>query len=681
MPAMYTCTSCTRRIFKDFIAGSLLFQSRQSSEPITRCTLRNNRDYSTAAATAIRRDEDYQVSESSSSLPQQRSHQGHNHRPGRGRDVKKSSTAFGPGKQVTRRPGSFAPLYQNQAASLKDPLKLAEAVREYLRGDNYDEARTLVEFASKTTACIVSWNHLIDWQLSKGKVNAAIKTYNQMKKRGQIPDAHTYTILFRGMANHSDEAKNPTVLAKALSIYHSMAADNAPLKANIIHTNAVLKVCARAQDMDALFGVAAKLPAKGFRAANNLTFTTILNAVRQHALRGQISPETASRNRAKAIHDSRRMWDDIVTQWRSGDIWIDEELVCSMGRVLLLGERRDVDDVFSLLEQAMGIPRPFPRLGTEARDKIEPSRQTPHSAMLKEPETVDSDKVIVSRDANGGNSLAITSQDEFKTVKPPSSKGQSAYAKVGRNALSLICEALLSLRMKAPMTAYWKLLTTTYGVKPDGQNYNGYLRILRVARASAETVAVLHSMPRSMLERKTFRIAMAACERDKNNPSAFANGNKVLELMQSTLADPDLIVLHSFLDLACSAPVHSPVTPLRAQHEDPRFASGQQIKHALDRLGPSIIHIKAALAYGDPSSFAGEKMTAASYRQSVILLLRKMISAYDKLLGQNMHQSKVSPSEYTELTNRRSQFAAYVTRLREKELAVQGGGKTRASST
>src|SRR5579871_5275043 len=99
-----------------------------------------------------------------------------------------------------------------------------------------------------------------------------------MKKRGQKPDAHTYTIIFRGMAELSHY---PQTLSKALSIYHSMAADNAPVKPSIIHTNAMLKVCARSQDMDAMLGIVAKLDRKGNNAPNNLTFTTILNAIRQ----------------------------------------------------------------------------------------------------------------------------------------------------------------------------------------------------------------------------------------------------------------------------------------------------------------------------------------------------------------------------------------------------------------
>lgn len=63
---------------------------------------------------------------------------------------------------------------------LKDPLKLAEFVRKCLRDDDFESAEAIVRAASKDILCTVSWNHLIDWQLGKGKMNAAIRTYNEV---------------------------------------------------------------------------------------------------------------------------------------------------------------------------------------------------------------------------------------------------------------------------------------------------------------------------------------------------------------------------------------------------------------------------------------------------------------------------------------------------------------------
>ncbi len=64
---------------------------------------------------------------------------------------------------------------------LNDPLKLSNFVRDKLRRDEFDLALTLVHAASKNNQCTVSWNHLVDWQMSKGRMNAAIKTYNDVR--------------------------------------------------------------------------------------------------------------------------------------------------------------------------------------------------------------------------------------------------------------------------------------------------------------------------------------------------------------------------------------------------------------------------------------------------------------------------------------------------------------------
>jgi hypothetical protein len=69
---------------------------------------------------------------------------------------------------------------RKQLSYLKDPLKLADHVRKTLREDDFDGTLAIVRAASKDIQCVVSWNHLIDWQLSKGRINAAIKTYNEV---------------------------------------------------------------------------------------------------------------------------------------------------------------------------------------------------------------------------------------------------------------------------------------------------------------------------------------------------------------------------------------------------------------------------------------------------------------------------------------------------------------------
>lgn len=85
---------------------------------------------------------------------------------------------------------------------LRDPIKLAEFVRETLRNNDYDLAQKVVNEASSSIACVVSWNHLIEWQLSKGRMNAAIKCYNDV---GSI-SAHRMIIILIFFADETESS-------------------------------------------------------------------------------------------------------------------------------------------------------------------------------------------------------------------------------------------------------------------------------------------------------------------------------------------------------------------------------------------------------------------------------------------------------------------------------------------
>ena len=64
---------------------------------------------------------------------------------------------------------------------LRDPLKLGDHVVRLLGKDDYQKALAIVEVASKDVQCTVSWNYLIDYLMSKGKVADAVKKYNQVR--------------------------------------------------------------------------------------------------------------------------------------------------------------------------------------------------------------------------------------------------------------------------------------------------------------------------------------------------------------------------------------------------------------------------------------------------------------------------------------------------------------------
>lgn len=63
-----------------------------------------------------------------------------------------------------------------------DPLKLANYIRRLLMKDRYDLAVKTVRTVSRSIQCVVSWNHLIDWLMSKGKMKSAFKIYHEVCK-------------------------------------------------------------------------------------------------------------------------------------------------------------------------------------------------------------------------------------------------------------------------------------------------------------------------------------------------------------------------------------------------------------------------------------------------------------------------------------------------------------------
>ena len=70
---------------------------------------------------------------------------------------------------------------QQEMRYLGDPLKLAANTVTLLKKDQDEKAGDLVRMASKSMPCTVSWNHMIDYEMSKGRVTRAMATYNDVR--------------------------------------------------------------------------------------------------------------------------------------------------------------------------------------------------------------------------------------------------------------------------------------------------------------------------------------------------------------------------------------------------------------------------------------------------------------------------------------------------------------------
>lgn len=477
-----------------------------------------------------------------------------------------------------------------------------------------------------------------------------------MKKRAQRPDAYTFTILFRGFSSYPQFSQSTS---RALSIYRSMSAENSPVRPSIIHTNAVLKVCALAHDIDALLDVAAELPTRGSRAPNNLTFTTILNAIRSKASGARGEGDTG-RNEiiARAVQQARKLWVEIRQRWMSGDLRLDEEFVCAMGRLLLLGsETKDHDDVLSLLEQTMGIPRQVARVADPALGRAEEASGTNDDPELPPDSPANVDLETLLSPSKEENDLLEPTSNPFAPLSNDTRPTQSAV-RPGCNTLSLVLDACIRLKYVRAAQNYWGLLTSPEGyhkIIPDSENYHMYLRLLRLQRSAKLAVELVDEMRSGNLtgkagavQTKTFRIALSCCVRDINNKNSIHLAGKLVRMMRDTLPHPDAKALSMYLRVA-----------LGQKPRDWRVIMG--VIHGTE-LG--VRNLRSLLAY-DPAG--PQKQT----EEDILELVRGLVSAFDVVL--DLGNEEMSGEEKKRCREQRHTLAAYVTRTHNRLVAERKG--------
>ena len=482
-----------------------------------------------------------------------------------------------------------------------------------------------------------------------------------MKKRAQQPDAYTFTILLRGLSSYPTFSQSTS---RALHIYQLMSANDSPVKPSIIHTNAVLKVCAMTHDIDALLHIAAELPTRGNGAPNKSTYTIILNAIRSNTLwpEDQRYSRRASREedaagseaRALAVQQGRRLWVEIQKRWMSGDLLLDEELVCAFGRILLLGEEsQDHDDILSLLEQTMGLPRQIARQANSAFRKASGNKASGPNDDLElppcSPKSVDLEN-SPSSSKEGNETPESPSSSSFTPLPKAAGSSQSAV-RAGQNTLSLVLHACIRLKYDRAAQNYWGLLTSPdglYQILPDSENYHMYLRLLRLRRSSRLAAELVDEMRSGELtgkegavQKKTFIIALSCCVRDANNSNSIVHAGKLVKMMMDTLPYPDAKALRMYVQVA-----------LDQKPRDWRVIMG-----AIRDTELGVKNLRSLLAY-DP---IGPKK---QNEDNILELVRGLVSAFDVVL--DLGNEEMAGVEKKRCREQRHALAAYVTRMHNR---------------
>lgn len=519
---------------------------------------------------------------------------------------------------------------------LKDPLKIAEHVLATLAKDRYDEALLLVRTASRDTNVTVSWNHLIDYLMKQQRLNAAIKLYNEMKKRAQGPDARTYTIIFRGCA----ASEHPKLAVhEALRIYNSMLS-HGTVQPNVIHMNCVLEVCGRAGDLESMFTVL-KSVNKNIRTPDHQTFTIVLNSLRYgRTTDPSLSEEDIKRDNEVALARARLVWEDVWARYKDGQLTLDERLICAMGRNLLLSEdRKDKEHVLQLVHDTMGVPR-FD-LSETASPPIEPPSVT-------EPES----------------GPDVPTPPKSANLAPPF--GSLVVPKPSNNALSLVLLCLETTKRSSVVSKYWDHFTKVYGVQPDKDNYIRYLKVLSRARASSAAANVITTIPAGLLAPLIFRMGLSTCTHDNLNRHGFENATRIYNIMITKSRYPDPLAMRLFLQTARACVRHH-YEQHRGDDEAGARSLGKQIYTALELMWTPFRTLMTSFSYPDadkrPTRSPAEKWHLTEGQvQEALAVASRMIAAIDKLYTEKI----VSDEELKVVVTRRNILSRLLDRYGDK---------------
>ncbi|KAG6014065.1 hypothetical protein E4U43_006983 [Claviceps pusilla] len=501
-------------------------------------------------------------------------------------------------------------------AHMDDPWKIAQHVEQTLLKNRFDEALLLTQQSSKDGQVVVAWNHLIGYLLEKQQLKQAIKLFNEAScAKSQHPKA---------------------AVAEAVKHYNLLMADKR-IQPNSIHLNAVLNVCARAGDLDSMFLIA-DTANDSTRAPTAYTYTTILNALRHDAVKDilRLPSQQQAVNIQRAIDRSKGLWVEVMEKWKQGRVVIDEELVCAMGRVLLLAPKReDKRDVLDLLHQTMNIPN----LNKENLETAHPSQDAAVPDNNSSSSSSDNDT-----ENNNKNSNKTLQSKAAATAPIPTRHNKALYAIPGRNTLALLLTTLASSKLTTSGIKYWNLMVRQYGIVPDMDNWLRLFGLLKVAKASAHAASTLDMIPDEFVNPKPYQIAMQTCVRDNINPNVIHNANTVLNSMLTRLPVPDIHTLRLYLRVALVSHFHLRTRAQKGDQQGAKRDYGVQLTTALARLWDPYKKLHYHYFKAQPATLSAldSKAHGILYnnKREVVALARLMFSSFNKVVNEKMLPEK-----------------------------------------
>ena len=364
-----------------------------------------------------------------------------------------------------------------------------------------------------------------------------------------------------------------------------------------------------AEDMDALYGVAAKLPERGSGAPDATTYTITLAAIRDNVA-FKVDPNA----RSDSIRQGRIICQDILRKWSRGDLQLDDALLTHMARLLILGGERDIDGILTLYECTTGVGRQAPHINDPKRSGATPSFQKDPSMDEITSAPSSSDKIPPSEDnpplppddgASYFASLLVSENKRGGLVRP------TAFS------LTMIIKACRELQLWDAAQAYYDIYTREpFNIIPNHATYSEYLKCLGTKRASKAAFTMLQTLlerpgdpheKHVWLPAKFFHLVITACRRDENDLAAFEHASATVRMMLDYLPDPDALALDSYIRMIWKKG--------RFSRDLPRLLAAEELGHE----GWTNIRSKASF---DEETQKGEMAFVVGLAQSMIRLYR-----------------------------------------------------------
>lgn len=392
------------------------------------------------------------------------------------------------------------------------------------------------------------------------------------------------------------------------------------------------------------------------RAPNNWTYTIILNALRHQPSNYKGAPDGADadedavkKNIETTIQRAKLVWDEVMNRWKKNEIIMDEELMCAMGRLLLLGGTKETESIIALLSDVLGAPR--------LDQELLPSREGKHG---------------------GGQTEESSSPPAPKT---PQQRGQQLQGAVkpiaGKNTISLVMKALGLDRRTKLAAKYWDYFTGTLRIVPDKWNYKHYLDSLSTGAASGKAARIIQGMPAEMVDGLAIRRGLLMCHFDGYNENAFENATIIFDAMMQKMKTPDAECMKLYLQVATSNYRKFDDRIKYPVEAKAKLAYGRQIFNAVDRVWEPLRLGTTALTFSDAAmvSKSPEESWKRDYsgRRSLVGVASKVVAVIDKMISQSLVQRRSDDSRV--ILVRRKILNEYVLRFYAKNTQLGLGFK------